>query len=939
LLRAAVAIALVWLVACQGPAENVGFDPSQSRNPRPAWVDRIEERVQNVPAEARPSGARLSTPTQWPQKTAVDAADGGAQVPRGLPQDLTAPFVDPAVAAAAGTTSPGAPRNVTTQPAGPGAETIATVAPANAAATGETSDPSQAALGQGGVTVHVHNVDTTEAAQRQPSPPSSLEVMYSGSAAGGAVLRQFGYEFFEGDIGGDAVGIIPSDHVVVPGDELRVVMTGTFKDEIFKTVEPDGTIVVPDGGAVVVAGRRLSELAEVIKRQIEERANRRDFYVDVSPGRLRGFRVHVVGEVEQPGIVEVRGRASVITALAAAKGPRKTGSLRAVELRREGRRVAVVDLYEFLLTGETAGIQTLRADDVIYVPTIGATVAVTGAVRRQGIYEIHRETTVDEAIRLASGLTAFTFMPSAQIERTIGGRGRARIDVGLDDAGRQTRMSDGEVLIVGTIDQERQPQVEIAGQVSRPGRYPFRDGMTIGDLLRAADGLTVDAFLPQAFLSRQIGESGEVTIVPERQALGTSRRVLVVDLERALLGDPQHDVELRPLDHLAVRARGDAAAMPTVEILGAVRNPGTYELTAGLTVAQLVAIAGNVVPEAWFDEAELIRRVYDPASRGITVRRFRFDLGKALREGGEADPALANGDSLMIRRLHSEKVRVKIEGHVRFPGEYDFARGQRISDLVAVAGGPLDGADLRAARFTRESVRNLQQDRFDHLRTSTEATFQRAFEKMVASGYPAESTAARIALDQTRMMLAHMQSWQVEGRIVIPFTRDDFPGSPHDLILENGDRLFVPPLQQTVSIIGSVFNPGAFVAEPGLRVADLLARSGGVAEDGDTDRVYIVRADGTVQGPTQSHYRLTSNTEVLPGDVVMVPRRPIERTFGNQLTDFLYAGRRLAEMALLLGNLSDVDNLQFTSLLQEPRLDSNVDALQRSLIQSSTQGR
>lgn len=631
LLRAAVAIAPVWLVACQGPAENVGFDPSLSRNPRPAWVDRIEERVQNVPAEARPAGARLSTPTQWPQRSAVDAADGGAQVPRGLPQDLTAPFVDPAVAAALGTSPLGAPASATSRPAGQGAETTATVAPTNAAATGEASDPSQPALSPGGVTVHVHNVDTTEAAQRPPSPPSSLEVMYSGSAAGGAVLRQFGYEFFEGDIGGDAVGIIPSDHVVVPGDELRVVMTGTFKDEIFKTVEPDGTIVVPDGGAVVVAGRRLSELAEVIKRQIEERANRRDFYVDVSPGRLRGFRVHVVGEVEQPGIVEVRGRASVITALAAAKGPRKTGSLRAVELRREGRRVAVVDLYEFLLTGETAGIQTLRADDVIYVPTIGATVAVTGAVRRQGIYEIHRETTVDEAIRLASGLTAFTFMPSAQIERTIGGRGRARIDVGLDDAGRQTRMSDGEVLIVGTIDQERQPQVEIAGQVSRPGRYPFRDGMTIGDLLRAADGLTVDAFLPQAFLSRQIGESGEVTIVPERQALGTSRRVLVVDLERALLGDPQHDVELRPLDHLAVRARGDAAAMPTVEILGAVRNPGTYELTAGLTVAQLVAIAGNVVPEAWFDEAELIRRVYDPASRGITVRRYRLDLGKALR--------------------------------------------------------------------------------------------------------------------------------------------------------------------------------------------------------------------------------------------------------------------------------------------------------------------
>ncbi|MCC6782676.1 MAG: SLBB domain-containing protein [Planctomycetes bacterium] len=904
-----------FLVACKSATGSTGFDPIAPTNPRPAWVTKLEERVQPVPPESQPDGARLSTPTAWPP-TASGVARG---VPHGF---ATSKDAADAAAAKAAAGDAGAERSAAAEAGAPAA------APRDPRNVHEQLE--------GGVVVHVHNVESDAPVEQGQDPPSPLERLYAGDFATTSTkgLRQFGYEFFERDLGTGGPSSISEDHIVLPGDELRVVMTGTFKDHIFGTVEPDGTLVVPEAGSVIVAGRKLGELADLIKRQIEERAHRRDFNVDVSPGRLRGFRVHVVGEVESPGMVEVAGRATVLTALAAAKGPRKTGSLRAVEVRREGRRVAVIDLYEFLLTGETTGLEALRGDDVVYVPSIGPTLAVVGAVQRPGIYEVSRDATVREALRLAGGLTPFTFMPGAQIERTVEGRGRARVDVGLDEAGLETRMGNGEVLLVGAIDAERQPSVAVEGQVVRPGSYPYRERMTVGDLLRSADGLTIDAFMPQAFLSRQIGEPGNVTIVPEREAMQTSRRVLVIDLERALAGDREHDLELRPLDHLLVRARRDAAATPIVEVIGGVREPGTYELTAGLTVAQLVAMAGNVVPEAYYDEAELIRRAYDPSSRGLSVQRYRFDLGKALREGGDADPQLANGDQLVVRTLHSEQVRVRITGQVRFPGEYPFARGTRISDLIAAAGGVLPDADLRAARFTRDSVRELQQQRFESLRNTTEATFQRAFEQMVASGLPAESTASRIALDQTRQMLESMRGWQVEGRIVIPFTREDFPGSEHDLALESGDVLHVPPVQQTVSIIGHVFNPGAFVAERGLQVSDLVARSGGIGEDADAERIYVVRADGTVQGFSQTHYALSMSAPLYPGDVVLVPRAPMERTFGNQLTDVLYAGRRLAEMALLMANLQDVNSLQFTSLLQEPRLDGNIDALQKGLIPS-----
>jgi hypothetical protein len=180
-----------------------------------------------------------------------------------------------------------------------------------------------------------------------------------------------------------------------------------------------------------------------------------------------------------------------------------------------------------------------------------------------------------------------------------------------------------------------------------------------------------------------------------------------------------------------------------------------------------------------------------------------------------------------------------------------------------------------------------------------------------------------------------MEEFQSSGRIVIPFVRDDFPSSPHNLKLEEGDCLSIPPQRETVAILGHVFNPGSFVAEPGLKVEDLLARSGGIQDEGDDQRLYLIRADGTVQSLDQAHYNLDLTAQVLPGDVVLVPRRPLSRTFGNQLTDVLAATRRLAEIALIFSNISDFEQLQFTSLLQEPRHDGSYSDLQRALMQSS----
>ncbi len=904
----------VLLGACSSFGGETDFDPAQVPVTRPGWVDRLQERVQPVPPEAQPEEARLATPTQWP-------ADGQT---RGMPRDLTS-----RISAPPGTAPAPGP--------GPGPKPAPAAKPKSDANTAAAPEDDKA---ETNVTVTVNNqldqaaANATAQKVSQGEPSSSLESMYAGrlELRPGRSIRQFGYSFFERGVPHELVGSVRADYVLQPGDELHISLSGSLNGEYDRTVGLDGTVSIPEIGNVAVAGTTFGKVEQALLDYIGQVAHRTNIRVAVSIGRLQSFRVHVVGEVARPGIVEVPGRATVLTALAAAGGPRKTGSLRSIAIRRGGEIVATIDLYDFLISGETKGLDVLQPDDVIAVPPIGTTVGVSGYVQRPGIYEVKDGVTVRDVLKIAGGMTPFTFTPSAQLEKTVEGRGRARIDIALDTAGLATTMEDGELLLIGAVEGDRQPLVEIAGEVVRPDKYPFRAGMHLSDLLRMADGLTVDAYLPQALLSRQIGDVGSVTIVPQREAIGTTRRVMVLDLSKVASGDPQFDPELRPLDFVRVKSKRDSAPTPTVEVIGAVRVPGTYELTAGLTVSQLVAIAGNVRQDVYYDEAELIRRVYDEKTKQLGVERYRFDLGRALKDGGDADPVLANGDQLVIRALNSTGVHAFIEGSVRWPGEYVFPKGAKISDLIAAAGGLLDDADLRAAMFSRESVRRLQRERFEDLKERTRRLYEANLEHMVNVGQAAEGLAASVQLEQTKAMLERMDRAQATGRVVIPFTREDFLESPYDLTLEEGDSLRIPPRQETVAIMGHVFNPGAFVAEPGIDVADLIARSGGIEDDGDEERVYVIRADGTVQSLEQQHFRLGEQSHLLAGDVVLVPRRPLSRSLGRRIADLLYMGRSASEIAYILSQIGNESILNFTSVQQSADQTKGVEILGRDVI-------
>jgi len=734
----------------------------------------------------------------------------------------------------------------------------------------------------------------SSAQPKLPSPAalettgSRLERLYAGRVPREVQRRldQFGYGVFQRSLRASDPGPVPDDYQIGPGDELVISISGSFTHHLRRTVDREGRIQLPEVGPLDAAGLSRSRLEERLAQTYGR--TRRNFELSLSLGRLRQVRVVLTGRVAKPGPVDVPARASLLDVLSAAGGVLKEGSLRRIELRR-GEKVERLDLYEVLLASTEAAWPRIRAGDRVHVPELGATLAVGGLVKRPGIYELlGQKTTLAAALEQAGGLTPFSFTPRLQVEGSDGRRRTLR-DVKL---GAAEDLSPGEFVLIGAVEGQV-PVVRVQGEVVRPGNFAYRPGLRVSDLLDLAEGLTIEAF-SQAFLSRRV-QSGR----PSGERV--TRRLLLVDLGKARAKDPAHDVLLEPLDLLRVRPRGTAATLPTVRSEGALRSAGRYECTWGLRASELLALSGGLVPNA-ASTAELIRRA--PREGALDVIRYRLDLERLQAGDDRHDPFLKDGDRLVIRRLARVSTEVEVRGEVRFPGRYTFPAGARISDLIAAAGGARPSADLRAAVFTRQSVRRLQVERFRHLLERNQRQDLRALEGLTRDGHAGEVMAGRLTLRKSRELLRRMERSEATGRVVVPFLQRDFVGSIHDLALESGDRLVVKRRQETVSVVGLVFNPSTFVAERGITVEDVLDRAGGLLEDADEDRIYVVRADGVVESMAQRRNPLELESQLLAGDVVLVPRRPMERGIGQQLADGLSLARQTAELGLIMSKIA-----------------------------------
>lgn len=696
---------------------------------------------------------------------------------------------------------------------------------------------------------------------------------------GVAALKPFGYEMFRDERGilrSDRDIPVPAEYIIGPGDQLTIQLYGNQNKTLRLTVGRDGRIAFPELGPISVAGQSYA----VVKQELEDRIARQMIGVtgNVSMGDIRAVQVFVVGEVQQPGAQTISGLGTITSALYAAGGITDIGSLRNVKQVRQGRVVRTLDLYDMLIRGDTRNDGKVIAGDVILVPPVSASAAVSGEVRRPAIYELKGETNVGEIIAIAGGLTSDGDPRSVYITRVDEQQRRVVIDANLDNAeDRAHAIRKGDAVRVSRLRPTLDSGVLLAGHVHQPGAVAYRSGLRLSDVIRSTDELQPNADSGYVLIRRELAPDRRIAVLsadldaalraPRSEAdpaLMPRDQIFVFDLESG------REAVIKPLlDDIRLQS---SAALPTrtVQVAGAVKVRGEYPLEQGMRVADLVRAGGGLDDSAFGATAELTRlRVVGNERLTETIE---IDLASALAGELGANLVLQPYDILLIKEVPEwrEQEVVKLEGEVMFPGEYPIRRGESLRSVVERAGGLSTFASPRAAVFTRENLRKREQAQVDRLAQQ----LQRNLAVAALQSAQANQTGASTALTVGQTLLSDLRNTKAVGRLVIDLQASlaAAPGSESDIILQGGDRLAVPKHRQEVTVIGEVQNSTSHFFRAGLTRDDYISLSGGATRRADERQIYVVRADGSVvAGSSNSWFSRGSNVKMEPGDTVVVP--------------------------------------------------------------------
>jgi polysaccharide biosynthesis/export protein len=632
-------------------------------------------------------------------------------------------------------------------------------------------------------------------------------------------------------------GPVGPGYRIGPGDEVLLVLTGDVESAYTLDVTREGFIFIPDVGQVQVSGLTIAELQDVLYSRLGRvysgvsRAPNATTRFQVTIGQLRTNQVFVTGDVVMPGSYVVSSVAGVFNALYQAGGPTEHGSFRSVEIHRGGR-VLTVDLYSLLIGGSGEGDVRLENNDRIFVPPAGTQVRVEGSVRRPATYEIRPGEQLADLVRFAGGFRSDALVRRVQIDRVLPpamrepGRYRSLIDVDLTrlDQPGAVQLTDGDVVIVFGVTDERRNRLWLGGGVRNPGVYEWQQGITLWGLLDRADGLMETAYTPRVHILRLVESDG-------------TRRLIRASLERDEAGRPLHDLPLADHDSIVVLTRTDLTNPEFVSISGFVKSPKTYPLAAGMTLKDLILAAGGFTHGASVLEAEVSRMPDTRERTNVTAHVHRVPLTPpGTYPNGDADPLpawapgleefeLRHGDRVFIRRAPGyEPVReVTITGEVLVPGSYVLStRDERLTDIIARAGGLTD------------------------------------------NGYPEGMHVKRL------------------GRILASdFARAlERPRHRSNIQLMAGDTVHVPGMDPTVVVAGAVNFESRVVYVPGRSVDYYINQAGGFLDVADRNRTTISYANGERSAVRRGVFA-GRPPAVRPGSQIFVPAKPDNRVGPN----------------------------------------------------------
>lgn len=719
-------------------------------------------------------------------------------------------------------------------------------------------------------------------------------------SAAADVLEPFGYDVFEPTevdrFQPVTTGPVPPDYVLGPGDTIRVQLFGNVNGIYEFEVTRDGILNLPELGPITVAGLPFSEFRRDLNKRVEQMLI--GTQASVTMGELRTIRVFILGDVNRPGSYVVSSLSTVSSALYFSGGISEIGTLRDIQLKREGRIVARLDLYDLLLRGDTSGDARLQPGDVIFVPPIGPTAGVGGAVRRPAVYELLGDSSVSDVIGLAGGLKPVAYPASSRIERIDRDNRRIVVSVDVESAeGKSMSMRDGDTLFVPEVLPKLERSVTLVGHVYRPGAYQLRPGMRLSDLLPSAEFLMSGADTGYILIRRESDQNFvEVTSANLAAAWanpGSPENVLLRPRDTVHVFSLAYSRQrvIQPLlEELELQSRV-GEPYQEVSVSGSVKAPGIYPLETGMRVSDLLRAGGFLSEEAYTLRAELARyKIVDGEYRTSEV--IDIELDAVLRGDDSADLLLAEHDNLRISSMPQWDTlwSVSLEGEVRFPGEYRIRRGETLRQVLSRAGGLTDAAFAEGAIFLRESLRDREQEQIDTLARRMEADLtQLSLETLETTGGE--------ALETGQALLEQLRRTEAVGRLVIDLeqlaARADI-AEQIDVELRDGDRLLVPKQAQEVTVIGETQQNTSHLFQPGITRDDYIEMSGGLTRRADKKLIYVVRASGAVvTGSRSKWFGRQASAEIRPGDTIVVPLetdriRPL--TFWTNVTQIIYQG-------------------------------------------------
>lgn len=657
----------------------------------------------------------------------------------------------------------------------------------------------------------------------------------------------------------------PANYHLGPGDEVIIDVWGASETTIRQTISPEGSILISNLGPVYLSGLTVKEANSYLQRAFMKiysgiSGTTPSSQVKLSLGEIRTIQISIMGEVMVPGTYTLSSFSSVFHALYRAGGVNKIGSLRSIKVVRGGKTIADLDVYDFIMKGKMKDDVRLQEGDVIIVNPYECLVKITGKVKRPMFYEMKNTETIATLLKYSGGFMGDAYKKAIRLIRKTG---REHQVYNVDEMDYSVfELEDGDALTIDAVLERFENRVEIRGAVYREGMYQINGTVnTVKQLIKKAEGIRGDAFMNRAIIDR------------EKEDL--SHEIIPLNLE-GLLNGTAVDIPLQKNDIVYIPSITDLKEEATLTVHGEVSKPGTYLYAENMTVEDLILQAGGLLEAASTAKVDIARRVKDPKNTtlsNVVGKNYSFELKEGFLTGDD-DFHLEPFDEVYIRRspAYHQQQNVSIAGEVLFGGSFALSKkNERLSDLIAKAGGVTPDAYIRGARLVRKMTQEEIRRKEDALRMATK-------------GGKDSISIATLDVSDTYSVGIDLQKAL------------DKPGSNYDMVLREGDVLSVPEYVSTVKINGAVMYPNTVLYKPGENLLYYVNQAGGYGNRAKKTKAYVVYLNGTVS-------RLkTRNTKMIePGCEIIVPSKEERRRMST--SEIIGMGTSAASLATMIATM------------------------------------